>query len=488
MYWWDDVVSEEIERDMALMADLGLHEVRIFLLWEVFQPQPGRVSGNALLGLETVLKAAERHKVGLVVSLFCGHMSGVNWLPGWVVDPSAASTIRTLSGGKVVLGGAGDIYTDPGLVEAQLFLARRLAATFAGHPGLAGWDLGNEFSNLRWPAQPGEVARWSSLLTEALQPAGVGVVGGLHSEDLEQDRGIRISSVAGPWSEVAMHGYPLYSKAASAPDDPDWLPFLSVVAARFAGKRVNAQEFGLPDHELGEARVASYASAVLQRLWKLGALGASWWCFTDYPLALRRLPPFDLAPHELHFGLLRADGSAKAVADVWRRFGEQTVLEMTGLDGPDEITWYAGLPHTLEREYARWREQQARTDATDDEVVLCPASRAPLAQGRSSERRTQPRGRTGALWRGGPPRRCKVGASEQQLDDELGEDGLHVERHPAPSEPLCDVGQVAVEQPGRGRVRRGVDSLRKVDDDEPALPPEQVVDGQIGVDDLRRPR
>jgi hypothetical protein len=54
--------------------------------------------------------------------------------------------------------------------------------------------------------------------------------------------------------------------------------FVSATAARFADKRVNAQEFGLPDHELGEDRLARYASAVLQRLW---------W----------------LAPHELHFGL-----------------------------------------------------------------------------------------------------------------------------------------------------------------------------------------
>jgi hypothetical protein len=198
MYWWDDVRFPEVDRDMARIADLGLQEARIFLLWEAFQPRPDRVSDDALLSLETVLRAAERHEVGLVISLFCGHMSGVNWLPGWAVDESAASTIRTVSGGRVVPGGAGDIYADPALLDAQLFLAQRLASTFAGHAGLAGWDLGNEFSNLRWPARPAEIARWSSLLTEALRPARVNVAGGLHAPDLEQDRGIRISSIAAP--------------------------------------------------------------------------------------------------------------------------------------------------------------------------------------------------------------------------------------------------------------------------------------------------
>jgi endo-1,4-beta-mannosidase len=165
-----------------------------------------------------------------------------------------------------------------------------------------------------------------------------------------------------------MHGYPLYSEAATAPDDPEWVPFVSATAARFAAKRVNAQEFGLPDHELGEDRVARYASAVLERLWRLGAVGASWWCFTDYPAELRRLPPFDLAPHELHFGLFRADGSAKPVADVWRRFGRRAALDMSPFDGPDELTWYEGLPRTLEQAYGRWRDKRSALTEVTEEV------------------------------------------------------------------------------------------------------------------------
>ena len=365
MYWWDDVRSSETDRDMARIAGLGLQGARIFLLWEAFQPRPDRVSDDALLSLEAVLRSAERHDVGLVLSLFCGHMSGANWLPGWAVDPSAPSIFRTVSGGRVVPGAAGDIYADPVLLDAQVLLAQRLASTFAGHPALAGWDLGNEFSNLRRPASPDEIARWSSLLADALRPAGVQVTGGLHSQDLEEDRGIRLSSIAGPWDEVAMHGYPLYSVAATASDDPDWVPFLSATAARFAGKPVEAQEFGLPDHELGEDRVARYADAVLRRLWRTGAAGAAWWCFSDYEAALRGSPPFDLAPHELHFGLFRADGSPKPVADVWRRFGRRAAVDSFRFDGPDELTWYADLPRTLERAYGKWRERWS----TDDRLL-----------------------------------------------------------------------------------------------------------------------
>jgi endo-1,4-beta-mannosidase len=357
MYWWDDVQASEIDRDMARIADLGLQEARIFALWEHFQPRPDHVSDQALAELDVVLRAAARRGVGIVVSLFCGHMSGVNWLPAWAVDPSVRSTIRTFSGGRVAPGGAGDIYADPVLLEAQLALCRRLASTFAGHEGLRGWDLGNEPSLLRWPDRPDDAASWSALLTEALRPAGVPVVGGLHAPDLEEDHGIRLSTIAAPWHRVAMHGYPLYSEAATAPDDPDWVPFVCAVAAHFAGKPVDAQEFGLPDHELGEERVARYAEAVLPRLWELGAVAASWWCFSDYAPDLMRLPPFDRVPHELHFGLFRADGTAKPVAEAWGRFGRRPIGDPVTVELPDEEAWYAGLPDTLEHAYRSWRER-----------------------------------------------------------------------------------------------------------------------------------
>ena len=35
------------------------------------------------------------------------------------------------------------------------------------------------------------------------------------------------------------------------------------------------------------------------------------WCYTDYDRAIWPEPPLDRAPHERHFGLWRADGSAK---------------------------------------------------------------------------------------------------------------------------------------------------------------------------------
>ena len=356
MYWWEDVRAAETRRDFGRLADWGFREVRIFLSWEAFQPAPETVAGPGLRGLEIALQAAERCGVGLVPTLFCGHMSGVNWLPRWVLRPDApVNPFRSICGGRVVRGwGAGDIYADPALLDAQRLLATRLASTFGGHPGLAGWDLGNEFSNVRRPRRAEDAATWSALLAEALAPAGLPVTGGLHSQDLEEDRAIRPSLISRTWVVAAMHGYPLYSPTARAADDPAWVPFLVAVTAAMTGRPVAAQEFGLPDHELGEATVARYAEAVLEGTWAVGAVGAAWWCFADYDASLRHRPPFDLAAHELHFGLVRADGSPKPVLDAWRSFGERSVRAIAPRPRIDEEAWYGGLPGSLADAYREW--------------------------------------------------------------------------------------------------------------------------------------
>ena len=65
---------------------------------------------------------------------------------------------------------------------------------------------------------------------------------------------------------------------------------------------------------LDESEMATYAREVLERLHEQGRLGAYWWCWADYHDDLRDTPPFDRAPHELTFGIVRSDGTTKPVA------------------------------------------------------------------------------------------------------------------------------------------------------------------------------
>jgi hypothetical protein len=168
-----------------------------------------------------------------------------------------------------------------------------------------------------------------------------------------------------------MHGYPAYSSFARAPDDPEVVPFLCELTASFSEKRVLFSELGTPvcppatrvvagkpclDDEEGGA----YARAVLPRLQASGALGAFWWNWTDYDPALASAPPFDVAPHELRFGMLRADGSERPAARAFAEFARE---RRPLCDAPppiaDEETYYAGLPASLPQAYATYCERHA---------------------------------------------------------------------------------------------------------------------------------
>ena len=85
MYWWNNFDAGEVRDEFSVIRELGLKVVRIFLLWDDFQPDPESVSNEALDNLATVADIAGDHDLGLNVTFFTGHMSGPNWSPRWLV-------------------------------------------------------------------------------------------------------------------------------------------------------------------------------------------------------------------------------------------------------------------------------------------------------------------------------------------------------------------------------------------------------------------
>lgn len=365
MYMWQRFDIVEIAEDMGRIKELGLDVVRFFLMWEAFQPEPNAMNAEALRRFDAVM--ARIGDVGLkaMPTLFCGHMSGVNWLPAWTLERETTNgRFRTISNGAVVDRAIGDFYADPELLRAQTLFAQRVGERVRKHPALFAWDLGNEFSNLREPNTPQDAAEWSARLTDALlESSGAGASGGMHGEDLDHDRRLRPSSIAAPWPFATMHGYSVYSAFARDRLDTNVVPFLCQLQQSFSRKNVLFTEFGNPECPPGSSRVdgfacldeaemAQYASGVIDRLHARGALGAFWWCWADYDPALATLPPFDRAPHELRFGVVRSDRSAKPVAQVLSRTARQA---RSVVPPPPPIAaeadHYAGLPQSIEREY-----------------------------------------------------------------------------------------------------------------------------------------
>lgn len=366
MYMWERFDLGEIREDMTRIAALGMRIVRFFLSWEAFAPEPGRIDAAMLRHFEAFVQTAADAGLQTMPTLFCGHMSGVNWLPAWALDRATThERFRTISGGRTSPFGAGDFYADPHLLEAQVRLARTVGKAVAHHPSVYCWDLGNEFSNLREPATPSDGAEWSARLTDALSASsGIGVTGGMHGEDLERDRHLRPSSMAAPWSVATMHGYSVYATFARDRLDTGVVPFYADLMRSFTNKPLLFSEFGNPTCAPGtptgfacltESEMAGYATAVLERLQARGTIGALWWCWADYDARLADVPPFDRAPHELHFGIVRNDGSEKPVARALAEFSARA-LAVREAPPPiaDESAYYASLPAGLRALYYRY--------------------------------------------------------------------------------------------------------------------------------------
>ncbi|MFZ0575837.1 MAG: beta-galactosidase [Candidatus Cybelea sp.] len=373
MYMWQQFDLDEIGEDMARIKALGLDIVRFFLMWEAFQPEPNAMDAGALRHFDAVMDIIAGSGLQAMPTLFCGHMSGVNWLPRWTLEPQTSQgRFRTISRGAVIDRSIGDFYANPELLKAQVLFARRVGERVREHPALFAWDLGNEFSNLREPDRPQDAADWSLRLSNTLLEASGGrVTGGMHGEDLERDRNIRPWSIARPWDFPTMHGYSVYSSFARDRLDTNVVPFLCQLQASFSGKAVLFSELGNPQCPPGDSRVdgfacldetemALYGRGAIDRLHARGALGAFWWCWADYDLALARTPPFDRAPHELRFGIVRSDGSAKPVAQMLSQFAAEA---RDVVDKPPPIAGeaehYAGLPQSIEREYREYCDTHA---------------------------------------------------------------------------------------------------------------------------------
>jgi endo-1,4-beta-mannosidase len=344
MYWWSDFDAGEVREEFATLRELGMTLVRIFLLWDDFQPAPDQVALAKLKHLATVCDIAADHGLSLDVTFFTGHMSGPNWAPRWLLDPSAPpARLQVVSGGRVVESGYRNPYHDPVALAAEDLMLDTVVGALHDHPAVGLWNLGNEPDLFAWPSDAAAGRAWVRdrvARIRAIDPRRP-ITCGLHADSLLRDNGLRVDQVFAETDLAVMHAYPMYLNWARSPLDPDLVPFTCALTAALSGKPALMEEFGgctappgEPSQEwawtsygkprtqfmAAEEDLAEYFAGVLPRLVDVGATGALLWCFADYTPDLWDRPPCDEARHERFFGLVRPDGSLKPHAETVRAF------------------------------------------------------------------------------------------------------------------------------------------------------------------------
>ncbi len=347
MYWWGDFDPAEVADEFDVISDLGLALVRLFLLWDDWQPSPEAVSTRRLADLGVVLDAAATRGLGIDLTFFTGHMSGPNWSPRWLLAPdgSVRSDRQVISGGVVVDSPYRNMFHDEVALTAERLLVATVVTAYRDHPAMWMWNLGNEPDLFARPASSPVGTAWTREMVSTIKEIDEGhpVTVGLHVASLFEDNGLRVDQVFAEADVAVMHGYPMYVPWSRSPLDPDFVPFLCALTTALSGKPCLAEEWGgctVPDRAesqvwewdaygtpraqfmAGEEDLATYVGEVLPRLVEVGSTGALLWCFADYHPDLWDRPPCDSggSKHERHFGLVRPDGTLKPHAEVVREF------------------------------------------------------------------------------------------------------------------------------------------------------------------------
>src|SRR5689334_3032691 len=242
MYWWRRFDASEVKSDFQRIRAAGFDSVRIFLLWEDFQPLPTHISSQALNNLVTVADIAAHNDLSLMPTLFTGHMSGVNWIPDWALEswPARSPRFRVVAGGRVVNRDIKNWYSDKRVIRAQARLAGEVAAALGKHPALWAYDLGNENSNCVVPPTRAAAAAWLDLMVAAIraEDSSHPITIGLHMEDLEEDRRLTPRDAGRVCDFLSMHGYPIYAAWARSATDEMLLPFLGLITRWMSGREV----------------------------------------------------------------------------------------------------------------------------------------------------------------------------------------------------------------------------------------------------------
>jgi endo-1,4-beta-mannosidase len=352
MYWWSNFDAGEVREEFNIIKEIGLNVVRLFLLWDDFQPEPDSVNKDALANLIKVADIADENGLGLDVTFFTGHMSGPNWSPRWLLGGDLPPQAHrhwlhdVVSNGKITDKGYRNMFHDEMALNATRLLLKTVVGALKDHPAIWMWNLGNEPDLFAWPNTSDEGAAWVKEmvgLIKSIDPKHPVTIG-LHGDGLHRDNGLRIDKVYAHTDVAVMHSYPMYTKWSRKPLDPDFVPFTCALTSALCGKPVLMEEFGGCTALAGEATYimkwvetngreheqfmaseddfAEFLSLTIPKLQDSGATGAMLWCFADYIPELWDLPPCQNARHERFFGMVRPDGSLKPHAKVIQEFAK----------------------------------------------------------------------------------------------------------------------------------------------------------------------
>lgn len=315
MHSWLDFTPDDVRRDFAALAELGLDHVRVFPLWTVLQPNRTLIREKAIDDVRAVVDIAGEFGMDASIDVVQGHLSSFDFVPSWLYTWHDKN-----------------MFTDPRALEGQIALVDRLGRALSEASNFLGLTLGNETNQFSahthpspWPVTQGEAGGWISALLSAAEAAAPGLPH-VHSEydavwymdghGFTPAHASRLGAMTTIHSWIFNGTAQRYGGRSVASDrHAEYLIELSRAFATDPDRVVWLQEVGAPSNCLTDDEMPGFLEATVRSAVRTENLwGITWWCSHDVSRDLGDFPEL-----EYTLGLIGQDGAAKPIG---RRLAE----------------------------------------------------------------------------------------------------------------------------------------------------------------------
>ena len=328
---WRNFDEIAIEKDMSVLSENGVKDIRVFPNWRDFQPvmplmsskntidryclegekeptNPYYLDDEKMEQFSVFLDICQKYGIRVIVGLLTGWMSGRTFVPSALYEKN--------------------LITDPvALWFEQLFIEGFVKA-FKSRSEIIAWDLGNECNCMSLVQNKLEAASWTYTVANAIR-ANDGsrpVISGMHSLELEDSKPWRIQEQSFVCDMLTTHPYPFWCMHTRIDEIASLRTTLHATAqgkmyAEISKKGCLAEEIGTMGPMLSDNdNAANFLRANLFSLWANGATGVMWWCSSDQ----EKLDtyPYTVQCVERELGLMDSSHNPKPVLKELKKFSD----------------------------------------------------------------------------------------------------------------------------------------------------------------------
>ena len=330
MYMWSQWDPKTLETEIGELAKHGVKVMRVFPLWQDFQPLTGDchaggryrsyrfrdnrdlpnwagVDDEMIRRFRFMCDICQKNDIKLIVGIITGWMSGRQFVP-YVFEEK-------------------NVLTDPDAIMWETRFTKYFVEKTKDHPAIAAWDYGNE-CNCMGAGDAGQAGfyNWMDHIGMAIRSkdATRPVVSGMHSIQTTEEHYAPIR-LNGEISDIlCTHPYALYVPGCGKEAFNTMRVALhptaeSLLYRDLGGKPCFIEEVGnLGTEYASDERTGSGIRTTLFSAWANDLKGLLWWCNSDQEVL--DFPPYNLTACERELGLLRQDYSPKPVMQEMKKF------------------------------------------------------------------------------------------------------------------------------------------------------------------------